>query len=97
MGFKHEAMIKIKIIDDTCLVIPMLHCGKCPDDEQVVWFPLEEAPDRIPVLKLFDLDTLKRFDTLTLHDDQVDISDLDNEDENAFTPNWHMNRMPFEK
>ena len=90
-------MIKIKIIDDTCIIIPLLSCGRCPDEEQVKWFPVSEALDRIPMLQNFTEGTLKRFDTLTLHEDQVDLSDLECEDDNTFTPNWHINRMPFDK
>ena len=73
-------MIKIKVLDDRCLVIRNFVDGLPPDEEQFEEFPLEALPDIMPVLKLFTLDSLKRIYTLTINDEMMDIIDKAEDD-----------------
>lgn len=80
-------MIKIKVLDDRCLVIRNFEEGLPPDEEQFEEFALEELPNIMPVLKLFTSTSLKRIDTLTVHDDVLDILEK-NDEEDPFGVEW---------
>ena len=93
-------MIKIKVLDDRCLVIRTFQEGLMPDEECFKEFPLEELPYIMPVLKLFTLESLKRIDTLTLQNDALDIFEkndgdpsgleLDEDCEDLIDPDWRI-------
>jgi len=65
--------MKIKVLDDRCLVIRTFKKDLLPDEECFKEFSLEELPYIMPVLKLFTLESLKRIDTLTLQNDALDV------------------------
>ena len=75
-------MIKIKVLDDRCIIIRNFVEGLLPDEEEFEEFPLEALPDIMPVLKLFTLDSLKRIDTLTINDEVMDI--IEKTEDNPF-------------
>lgn len=67
-------MIKIKVLDDRCLVLPnSMDDYLLPDEEELDEFRREDLTNIMPVLKLFTPDSLKRIDTLTVQDEVLDI------------------------
>lgn len=79
-------MIKIKVLDDRCLVIRNFEEGLIPDEESFEEFSLEDLPNVMPVLKLFTADSLKRIDTLVVQDNALEI--IEKEDDDPFGVEW---------
>ena len=81
-------MIKIKVLDDRCLVIPDFKEGDVPDESEVEEFSLSELTNIVPILKLFDEASLKRIDTITVKDEVMEIIETNDEDPFGANLDW---------